>query len=363
MGDAVEGLVSETTCYNADPNEGNYTCLNNTCIRDPRLSLKAKGLHTYLMSLPPGWHLYKSELVTHFRDGMDSVNSAIKELEEYGYVEITEQKRTESGKFSSKSYGFHAIPKDQTDQTDQSSRNGFPVTAKPLTVKPSTENPVLLTTNKLNINKLITKLTNCMGEQTVQKDSEPQDREEVSESVFSNKIKELFGGEYPFDKNFENAVLSKLSEYKVSEDAAEDFLDYVYERTKLGNPKKSFEGFYRKLALASSIMRDFVYSGSCKKEHKESGTNQSSISYVECPICGTSFDRYVFYCPECNASVDAIEKNDERDLRITKGLYEMSPEQREKYNEERRKREMASPMHFLVGEELDQLYKDFGLID
>ena len=72
--------MSETFCFNADPTEGNFTILNNTCIRDERLSLKAKGLHTYLMSLPSGWKLYKSELVHHSTDGIDSVNSALKEL-------------------------------------------------------------------------------------------------------------------------------------------------------------------------------------------------------------------------------------------------------------------------------------------
>ena len=146
--------MSETFCYNADPSEGNYTILNNTCIRDKRLSLKAKGLHTYFMSLPPNWNLYKSELVKHSRDGIDSVNSAIKELVELGYVEITEQKRSADGRFAGKAYGFHAKP----INTDEDTRHGFPVTVKPLTDKPFTENPQLLTTNKLNTNKQKTKL-------------------------------------------------------------------------------------------------------------------------------------------------------------------------------------------------------------
>ena len=71
--------MSETFFYNADISKGNFTILDNTCIRDRRLSLKAKGLHTYFMSLPRDWKLYKSELVNHFKDGIDSVNSAIKE--------------------------------------------------------------------------------------------------------------------------------------------------------------------------------------------------------------------------------------------------------------------------------------------
>ena len=204
--------MSETFFYNADISKGNFTILDNTCIRDRRLSLKAKGLHTYFMSLPRDWKLYKSELVNHFKDGIDSVNSAIKELVKFGYVEITEQKRTESGKFSGKCFGFHAIPK---VICDSDSRNGFPVTVKPLTDKPSTENPLLLNTNILITNKIKTELTNY-------------ENNKVSETVFVKKIRELFEGEYPFDLNFESSVLLFIKNNELNDDSLEDFLIYIF---------------------------------------------------------------------------------------------------------------------------------------
>ena len=346
--------MSETFCYNADPSEGNYTILNNTCIRDKRLSLKAKGLHTYFMSLPPNWNLYKSELVKHSRDGIDSVNSAIKELVELGYVEITEQKRSADGRFAGKAYGFHAKP----INTEEDTRHGFPVTVKPLTDKPFTENPQLLTTNTLNTDKPKTKLTNY-------EDSLKETVEEVSESVFVIVIKELFDGEYPFDKDFESAVKTNLSKREVDESNLESYLKYVFERTKVGNVQKSFEGLYRVLALSNSVIRDFKNSNFCKKEFNEKSpeTNKQSSPQVKCPICNTEFDEFIYYCPRCSLSVKAIKENDETEIIVKKKLYEMTDSEREDFELARMQKLRSLGRQFFVGNEKEEFLKEYGILE
>ena len=345
--------MSETFCYNADPSEGNYTILNNTCIRDKRLSLKAKGLHTYFMSLPPNWNLYKSELVKHSRDGIDSVNSAIKELVELGYVEITEQKRSADGRFAGKAYGFHAKP----INTDEDTRHGFPVTVKPLTDKPFTENPQLLTTNTLNTDKPKTKLTNY-------EDSLKETVEEVSESVFVIVIKELFCGEYPFDKDFESGVRARLSEKEIDESNLESYLKYVFERTKLGNVQKSFEGLFRVLALSNSVIRDFKNSNFCKKEFNEKSpeTNKQSSPQVKCPICNTEFDEFIYYCPKCNLTVKAIKENDTTEILVKKKLYEMTDSEREDFELARMQKLQSLGRQFFIGNEQEEFLKEYGIL-
>lgn len=356
------GLVSETYCFNADTSEGNFTILNNTCIRDSRLSLKAKGLHTYFMSLPPKWNLYKSELVKHSKDGMESVNSAIKELVKFGYVEITAQQRTSSGQFSGKAYGFHAKPiKDIPEGLfkDFEHRQGFPATVKPLTVKPLTEKPLtekpqLLTTNKLNTNLQRTELTNldCKSE-TVQP---------VSESVFVNIIKSLFGGEYPFDKNFEADVLKHLTDADIEETNLEAYLKYVFERTKFATPIKSFKGLYRKLALANSILRDFKLSASFKQKENVDCSNPHERKY-ECPICHTVFDEYDYYCPKCSLTVDAIKNNNEQEITIKSKLYHMAAVERSKLDEKYKVLIAKKGRGFLTADEQIQFYKDNGILN
>ena len=117
---------------------------------------------------------------TEARDGMDSVNSALKELIDFGYVELKKQQRSEDGKFSGNAYGFHAKPiKNDADDN----RTGFSVTVKPSTDKPCMENPVLLNTNKLNIDLKKTEQTNLSDSRAEDCKVKEDYGQEVSESV------------------------------------------------------------------------------------------------------------------------------------------------------------------------------------
>ena len=115
----------------------NYTVLDNTFIQDLRLTWKAKGLMTYLLSLPDDWCIHLSELEDHAADGKDSLKTAIKELKIYGYL-IATQKKNEAGRFCETVYT---------------------VIEKPLAEKPLAEKPPLLNTNiqSTNINKVLNK--------------------------------------------------------------------------------------------------------------------------------------------------------------------------------------------------------------
>ena len=55
-------------------------------LKDKSISLKAKGLLAFLLSLPPDWVIYKSKLTDYFLDGKDSISSAWTELETLGYI-------------------------------------------------------------------------------------------------------------------------------------------------------------------------------------------------------------------------------------------------------------------------------------
>ncbi len=63
-----------------------YVMLNMAALNDPRLSWKAKGLHSYLMTKPDDWKVYLSELIKHSTDKRVSTGEGIKELERYGYI-------------------------------------------------------------------------------------------------------------------------------------------------------------------------------------------------------------------------------------------------------------------------------------
>ena len=64
----------------------NYTVMSNHHLQDKRLSLKAKGLLSYMLSLPDDWDYSLKGLTIGCKDGLDSVRTTVLELEEYGYV-------------------------------------------------------------------------------------------------------------------------------------------------------------------------------------------------------------------------------------------------------------------------------------
>lgn len=81
----------------------NYTVMSNTHLKDRRLSYKSKGLLSVILSLPPEWDYTITGLAVIATDGVDSVKTAIKELEKYGYV-TRSQLRDERGRMAQNEY-------------------------------------------------------------------------------------------------------------------------------------------------------------------------------------------------------------------------------------------------------------------
>ena len=65
-----------------------YTVMSNAHLRDKRLSLKAVGLLSIVLSLPDDWHYTVKGLVGSVKDGERAVNGALSELKQYGYLQV-----------------------------------------------------------------------------------------------------------------------------------------------------------------------------------------------------------------------------------------------------------------------------------
>lgn len=63
-----------------------YVSISNTLAQNNSLSLKARGLMVYLLSLPDDWKIRVSHLEKVMLEGRDSILSALKELRLAGYV-------------------------------------------------------------------------------------------------------------------------------------------------------------------------------------------------------------------------------------------------------------------------------------
>ena len=63
-----------------------YTIMSNHHLKDRRLSLKAKGLLSMMLSLPKEWDYTLKGLARISREGVDAIREAVRELEQAGYV-------------------------------------------------------------------------------------------------------------------------------------------------------------------------------------------------------------------------------------------------------------------------------------
>ena len=155
-----------------------YTVMSNHHLRNTDLSLKAKGLLSLMLSLPDNWDYTTKGLAYICKDGIDSINSGVKELEVNGYV-IRKRLRNEKGQLTTTEYTFFEQPQ-TLDMTDTPPKGENPILDNPILdnqaqEKPILENPILgepkqaepilgnphqLSTNILNTNSLNTDLLN-----------------------------------------------------------------------------------------------------------------------------------------------------------------------------------------------------------
>lgn len=133
-----------------------FTVMCNHHLRNVKLSLKAKGLLSLMLSLPEDWDYTTKGLACICRDGVDSIASALKELEKHGY--LTRQRvRFDNGRLGDIEYTIHEKPVSQeTAEVPPKRENpgqANPRQAKPGQEKPGQGNPPQLNTDPLNTDR------------------------------------------------------------------------------------------------------------------------------------------------------------------------------------------------------------------
>ena len=121
----------------------NYTVMSNHHFKEKKMSLKAKGLLSLMLSLPDDWDYSISGLATLSKDGKDSIMSALAELEKFGYLTRT-RLTNEKGQFAGVEYNIFEIPQpknpisEKPNEENENSENS------------DAENPRQLNTNSTN---------------------------------------------------------------------------------------------------------------------------------------------------------------------------------------------------------------------
>lgn len=181
-----------------------YTVMSNAHLHDKRLSLKAVGLLSIVLSLPDDWHYTVKGLVGSVKDGERAVNGALSELKKCGYLQVNKlYPNSERSKieyqyvFYEKLQGIQNVPLEQDLQNVDLQNVGLQ--------NVDLQNVgAYINTNKQSTNKQNTKELNT---------NEYKEKNIKKESV--------------------NSVISEYTENKDLQDALHDFVDM---RTKARKP-------------------------------------------------------------------------------------------------------------------------------
>ena len=120
-----------------------YTVMSNHHLRNGKLSLKAKGLLSMMLSLPENWNYTTRGLAAICKEGADAIGGALRELETAGYI-VRHQLRDRQGRISDTEYVIYEQPQPKNPDTPQ-----------PDTASPDTEKPAELNIEKSNTQKSI----------------------------------------------------------------------------------------------------------------------------------------------------------------------------------------------------------------
>ena len=117
----------------------NYTVMSNYHLRDKNLSYKAKGLLSFMLSLPEDWDYSINGLVSISKEGVKAIRNILQELQRYGYL-VIEKKQNEIGQFEYE-YLIYEQPDTQKGDMDLG----------------DVEKGIQINTNETNTNKKIDK--------------------------------------------------------------------------------------------------------------------------------------------------------------------------------------------------------------
>lgn len=115
----------------------NYTVMSNYHLQDKNISLKAKGLLSYMLSLPEYWEYSINGLASICKEGPDCIRTTIKELEDNGYI-TRNRIRSENGKLGAAEYIIRERPVDEVKQE------------QPILENPTQDITVQINTNVVN---------------------------------------------------------------------------------------------------------------------------------------------------------------------------------------------------------------------
>jgi hypothetical protein len=205
-----------------------YTVMSNHHLNNCKLSLKSKGLLSFMLSKPDDWSFSINGLKSQLKEGRDGISSSLKELEDFRYL-IRGQIRYDNGSFKDNVY--HIFEKPTSDI--------------PMTDNPISDNPIQVSTKEVNTKIVNTKtkkeIENLEVEfEEILNSNQLSILDQIKEQEKSSVKKEVSILETKF--NFRKEMIN----LGFREDLVLDWME-VRRKLKATNTKTSLNGFLREV--------------------------------------------------------------------------------------------------------------------
>ena len=128
-----------------------YTVMSNYHLRDRNLSYKAKGLLSFMLSLPEDWDYSLNGLCSISKENRDAIRSTLKELQQNHYL-VIEKVRGEKGYFE-----YNYLIYEKPYYLELENEKDTPDTENPHLDNPNVENQPQINTNIINTKEIIDK--------------------------------------------------------------------------------------------------------------------------------------------------------------------------------------------------------------
>ena len=165
-----------------------FTVMGNTHLRDKNLSLKAVGLLSKMLSFNDGWQFSTRGLAALCKEGPDAILSALKELEENGYL-VRHRGRDDKGRMVSTEFDIYEMPQAGLPHRDNPHREN-PDVENPDVENPPRENPAQRNTMVLHRARTTSASYNHFTCRTYKKDGESCTGHYIRECVLDEVVLE-----------------------------------------------------------------------------------------------------------------------------------------------------------------------------
>ena len=185
--------------------KNNYTTVDNYVFQDKTLSCKAKGMMSFILTLPDNWVYTEMGLVACLKEGRNAVRAILKELEEHHYL-VRKRNRKHDGKWGDITYDFYEKPIELMCAEKPMYENGMYENGM-------YENGMYENGTQINTNRTSTNITNTnLNNDVIKKEKYKKEKKSVESSVsteptlFSPTVKDT----HNFDKPNLEADFEKL---------------------------------------------------------------------------------------------------------------------------------------------------------